>query len=145
MMKPSQACVDLVKSFEGFSAHAYPDPGTGGRPWTIGYGTTEHVELGDTVTDEEAASLLMNDLQLAADAVNDLVEVDLRQNQFDALCSFVYNLGRHSFECSTLLACINSDKIAAAAMQFGRWNKANGQVMPGLTRRREAERRLFES
>ena len=140
-MKPSTACLEFVKSFEGFREHAYYDTG---HVLTIGYGTTEHVQLGDTVTEKEACELLANDLQEAADAVNDLVDVELSQSQFDALCSFVYNVGRSAFAGSTLLKLVNQSQFDAAAPQFDRWNHDNGVVIAGLTRRRAAERAMFE-
>ena len=142
-MKPSQACLDFVKQYEGFRANAYKD--TGGV-WTIGYGTTEYVEPGDTVTKDQACDLLANDLQEAADAVDDLVEVELTQHQYDALCSFVYNCGRSAFANSTLLKMINAGRpIKDCAPQFDRWIKDNGKVIAGLVARRKAEREMFES
>ena len=142
-MKPSQACVDFVKQFEGFSAHAYKD---GGGVLTIGYGHTEYVDLGDTVTQEEARDLLRQDLQEAADAVDDLVDVELTQNQYDALCSFVFNVGREAFRNSTLLKMINQGRsVKDCGPQFDRWIKDNGKVISGLVRRRQAEREMFES
>lgn len=142
-MKPSQACIDFIKSFEGFKAHAYLCPA---GVWTIGYGTTEYVEPGDTVTEEEACELLRKDVQEAADAVDDLVDVELTQSQYDALCSFIYNVGRSAFSNSTMLKMLNRGASAMEiAPQFDRWIKANGQVLPGLTRRRAAEREMFES
>lgn len=141
-MKPSQACIDFIKEFEGFRAKAYLC--SAGVP-SVGYGHTEYVDLGDEVTEEEAEELLRQDVQEAADAIDDLVEVELTQNQYDAIASFVYNIGREAFRNSTLLRLINADCIDAAAAQFGRWNKAGGVVVAGLTRRREREREMFES
>ncbi len=141
-MKPSQACIDLVKSFEGFSSTAYKCPA---GVWTIGYGTTEYVDPGDVVTEEEAEQMLYEDLLNASKAIEELVDIDLTQEQYDALVSFVYNVGREAFRQSTLLKLINSNNMPAAALQFSRWNKANGKVLPGLTRRRLAERQLFEA
>ena len=140
-MKPSKACVDFVKSFEGFKADAYLCPA---GVWTVGYGTTENVESGDTVTEEQAESLLYNDLLEASDSINDLVDVDLTQTQYDALCSFVYNIGREAFRNSTLLRLLNRGDYSGAAKQFPRWNKADGKVLAGLSRRRDAEQRMFE-
>lgn len=141
-MKPSQACIDFIKSFEGFKPHAYLCPA---GVWTIGYGTTEYVTPGDTVTEEEACDLLRQDVHEAADAVDDLVDVELTQSQYDALCSFIYNVGRSAFENSTLLKMLNQGKSAKEiGPQFLRWNKAGGQVLTGLTRRREDEKRMFE-
>ena len=135
-MKPSQACIDFVKQFEGFSATAYKD---GGGVLTIGYGHTEYVDLGDTVTEDEARDLLRQDLQEAADAVDDLVDVELTQNQYDALCSFVFNVGREAFRNSTLLKMINQGRpVKDCAPQFDRWIKDNGKVISGLVRRRQA-------
>ena len=142
-MKPSPACIDLVKSFEGFRPHAYLCPA---GVWTIGYGTTEYVELGDTVTEEQACDLLRQDVQEAADAVDDLVDVELTQQQYDALCSFIYNVGREAFRNSTLLKMLNQGRaIKDIAPQFDRWIRAGGNVLPGLVKRRAAERKMFES
>ena len=140
-MKPSQACIDFIKSFEGFRAKAYMD--LAGIP-TVGYGHTEYVDLGDEVTEEEACELLRQDVQEAADAIDDLVDVELTQNQFDALTSWIYNCGREAFRNSTLLKLLNSGHSnEAVAAQLLRWNKANGVVVAGLARRREAEKRMF--
>jgi lysozyme len=139
-MIPSPACIEFVKSFEGFQANAYKCPA---GVWTIGYGTTEYVQPGDTVTEAEAERLLYNELLSCSDAVCDLVDVDLEQHQFDALCSFIYNVGRSAFSGSTLLKLINAGNFSAAAAQFQRWNKGGGKVLAGLSRRREAEREMF--
>ena len=141
-MKPSQDCIDLVKEFEGFSETAYQCPA---GVWTIGYGTTTGVTSGYTVTEQEAEELLMEDLTESSKAVEELVDIPLTQEQYDALVSFVYNVGREAFRQSTLLRLLNANNIAAAALQFSRWNKSNGKVLPGLTRRRLAERQLFET
>jgi len=76
--------------------------------------------------------------------VNYHVTVEMTQNQFDALCSFVYNCGAGNFRASTLLKLLNQGAYKAAAQQFLRWDKANGKVLPGLTKRRAAEKALFE-
>ena len=142
VVKPSEACIDFIKSFEGFRANAYLCPA--GVP-TVGYGHIEYVTLGDTVTEEEACELLKQDVQEAADAVDDLVDVELTQGQYDALCSFIYNLGRTVFANSTLLKMLNQGKSAKeVGPQFLRWNKSKGTVLTGLTRRREDEKRMFE-
>lgn len=141
-MKPSQACVDLVKSFEGFRAEAYKCPA---GVWTIGYGTTEDVYPGDVVDEREAEELLMNDLLDASKAIDDLVDVPVTQGQYDALTSFVYNVGREAFRSSTLLKLLNAGNVDGAMKQFQRWNKAGGTVLAGLTKRRAAEATLFVS
>ena len=140
-MKPSQACVDLVKEFEGFRPTAYLCPA---GVWAIGYGTTENVDPGDEVTEQEAEEMLMDDLLEASKAIDDLVDVELTQQQYDALTSFVYNVGRDAFRNSTMLRLLNAGDYDGAAKQFPRWNKGGGRVLAGLTRRRRAERQVFE-
>lgn len=140
-MKPSQDCVDLVKSFEGFQSKAYKCPA---GVLTIGYGTTENVQAGDVVTETEAEEMLRNDLLDASKAVDELVDVELSQNQYDALVSFIYNVGREAFRNSTMLKLINAGKPAKdIGPQFERWVRAGGAVLTGLKKRREAERSLF--
>jgi lysozyme len=144
-MKLSQAGRDLIAEFEGLRLEAYPDPGTGGEPWTIGVGSTSpKVKPGDTITTEEAWSRFEADIAPCEDAVNRHVTKPLSQNQFDALVSFVFNLGAPNFIGSTLLRRINAGMAIEAGPQFDRWIYANGKVLPGLVRRRKAERALFE-
>jgi lysozyme len=142
----SQAGIELIKQFEGCELHAYPDPGTGGDPWTIGYGHTgPDTKKGRTVTLQEAEDLLKQDLRKFEQGVSQLLTVSVTQPQFDALVSFAYNCGLQNLKTSTLLRLCNQGDKAAAAEQFARWNKAAGKVMAGLTRRREAEKALFLS
>lgn len=143
-MQTSQRGVDLIKSFEGLSLTAYPDPGTGGAPWTIGYGHTKGVKPGMKITAAWAEELLRDDLAEFEAAVNGLVKVRLCQHQFDALVSLAFNIDARAFSDSTLLRLLNSGMYDDAALQFQRWNKAGGRVLAGLTRRRMAERKLFE-
>lgn len=143
-MKTGDEGLELIKGFEKLELEAYPDPGSAdGRPWTIGYGTTEGVQEGDVCTEEQAEEWLALDLENAENVLRNSVKVGLNQNQFDALVSFVYNVGAAAFKGSTLLRKLNNGSYIAAAAEFGRWNKNNGKVMRGLTRRREAEERLF--
>ena len=143
-MKTSKAGKDLIKMYEGFRAQAYICPA--GVP-TIGFGTTrirgKSVELGMKVTTDEANVFLDEDLKSFEDAVNNFVKVEINQNQFDALVSFTYNVGVTNMKNSTLLKLLNQSKYDEAAEQFLRWNKANKKVLPGLTRRRTAEKNLF--
>lgn len=141
-MKISEVGLDLIKSHEGFRSDAYLCPA---GVWTIGYGHTGDVEEGQSVTEEEAEELLLQDVAFAEDAVNSLVEVELSQQMFDALVCFIYNVGVGAFEQSTLLRFLNQGQMEEAAEQFLRWNKAGGKELTGLTRRREAERDLFLS
>jgi lysozyme len=145
---PSQAGAQglaLIKHFEGLRLEAYPDPASGGVPWTIGYGHTAGVRPGDEISQAEADAMLVADLRVAETSVRRLVKVALSQNQFDALTSFEFNLA--SLATSTLLRVLNGGDYHGAADQILRWDKAtiNGvlQPMPGLTRRRRSERHLF--
>lgn len=135
----------LVKEFEGLETTAYPDPGNllTGEPWTIGYGHTGGVRKGDTCTEEQATEWLRQDLKAAEGAVKHLVDVVLSQNQFDALVSFVFNCGAAAFGGSTLLRLLNQGSYVDAADQFPRWNRGASGPLPGLVRRRSAERALF--
>ena len=140
-MQPSDACYALIQQFEGCQLTAYKDPV---GIVTIGYGHTgADVTEGLTITPEYAQTLLKSDVQWAANAVNTLVHVPLNQNQVDSLTSLVYNIGVRQFSQSTLLALINKGQLQQAADQFELWIHAGGQVLPGLVRRRAAERQLF--
>lgn len=144
-MRTSQKGFDLIKSAEGLRLTAYPDPATGGDPWTIGYGTTRGVKQGMRITVDQADQYLKADVARFEPELANLVKVPLTQNQWDALMSFVYNLGSANLASSTLLKLLNVGDYARAAEQFPRWNKAAGKEMPGLTKRRLAERSLFLS
>jgi lysozyme len=133
----------LIKSFEGLKLRAYPDPASGGAPWTIGFGTTKDVLPGMIITRAQAEALLRRDLSRIEREVNRLVKVEINQNMFDALVSFAHNLGIGSLKRSTLLKKLNQGDLRGAADQLLRWNRARGRTMAGLTRRREAERDLF--
>jgi GH24 family phage-related lysozyme (muramidase) len=131
----------LVKEFEGCQLEAYLCPA--GVP-TIGYGHTFAVEMGQTISEAEADALLRKDLKDAEESVDLLVAVPINDNQFSALTSFVFNVGSGAFERSTLLSMLNAGAGAETVVaQFLRWNKASGEELPGLTRRRHAERALF--
>ena len=149
-MQTSHEGIALIKGFEGCRLTAYPDPGTGGAPWTIGYGWThpidgKPVKPGMTIDQETADRLLKTGLVSYENDVLKLVRVRLTKGQFDALVSFAYNVGSRALSTSTLLKKINAGDIKGAADEFLRWNKAGGKVLNGLTRRREAERALFLS
>lgn len=132
----------LIKRFEGFRAEAYKCPA---GVWTIGYGHTYGVKEGDRVSEEYATELLRKDVASAEAAVNTYVNSVIGQSQFDALVSFVFNCGSGNFRNSTLLKVVNSTprSFAEVRRQFMRWNKAGGKVLPGLTRRREAEADMY--
>ncbi len=136
----SQNGVDLIKSFEGLRLNSYQDSA---GVWTIGYGHTAGVGPGQTITREQAESLLRQDVQWAQDAVRDNVDVPITQNQFDALVSFTFNVGAGAFGSSTLLSKLNGGDYAGAQQEFGRWVHAGGQRLEGLVRRRGDEAALF--
>lgn len=150
-MQVSQNCLDLIKRFEGFRSSAYLCPA--GIP-TIGYGTTLYpnglkVQMADTVTQSEAEDFLLGSVLYFSKAVNSVVNVKLNQNQFDALVSFVYNIGVGAFTNSTMLRLINNNDLVTASNEFPRWDKAtvNGKKvsLPGLVTRRKAEKDLFDT
>lgn len=139
----NDAGVALVREFEGCRLDAYRCPA--GIP-TIGYGATgPDIRMGMKWTQEEADERLAEDLARFAEGVERLVLVDLTDNQFAALVSFAYNVGLGALAGSTLLRKLNADDFQGAADQFARWNKGGGRVLPGLVRRRAAERDLFLS
>ena len=145
-MKTSDKGVALIKQFEGFRSKPYLCPA--GVP-TIGYGSTYYpdgkkVTLRDNpVTEADATAMLRSMLVRYENGVDRYVQVPITQGQFDALVSFAYNVGLSALKGSTLLRLVNERNFVGAAAQFSRWNRAGGKVLPGLTRRREAERKLF--
>lgn len=143
-MKPSANAYNLVKASEGLRLSAYPDPGTGGAPYTIGYGSTHGVKKGMTISPTDATVRLAEDMTEAADAINRLVTAAINQNQFDALCSLVFNIGQANFKGSTLLKALNKGDTQASAKEFDRWVYASKKKLPGLVARRKLERALFE-
>lgn len=147
LLKTSDAGLALIKVSEGLETEAYPDPGNRitGEPWTIGYGHTRGVRRGDTCTEAQATEWLREDLHGAEAAVRHLVDVPLTQKQFDALASFVFNIGTAAFGNSTLLRLLNAGDAAGAAEQFKRWNRGADGPLPGLVARRAAEANLFRS
>ncbi len=145
----NQAGLQLVKEFEGLAKRlpdgriaAYLD--AVGIP-TIGYGHTQDVQLGHMIDVKKAEALLLDDLQIAESGVEDLVKVSLSDNQFSALVSFAFNVGTGALARSTLLKHLNRGDYKGAADQFLRWVRAGGRKLPGLVRRRQAERKLFLS
>ena len=139
-MKISNTGIDLIKHFEGCETEAYLCPA--GVP-TIGYGHIKGVQMGDVITEAQAHEMLVVELDEYESYINDLVTVSLNQNQFDAMVSWVYNLGGGNLRASTLLKVLNSGDYAGVPAQIMRWNKAGGKVLEGLTRRRQAEADLF--
>ncbi|MHA7064050.1 lysozyme [Azospirillum argentinense] len=136
----------LVRHFEGLYLKAYLCPA--GVP-TIGYGHTAGVRMGQTINGLQAEVFLRADMAEAARDVDRLVKVPLTDRQRGALASFVFNLGAGALQTSTLLRLLNQGDYAGAAGQFGRWVFAtvNGEKvqLPGLVKRRAAEKALFET
>ncbi len=151
-MAPDQACFALIQEFEGCAKKqadgtyaAYPDPGSGGDPWTIGWGSTgPDIKPGVVWTQQQCDDRLASSVtQFAAGVSNAIGAATTTQNQFDAMVSFAYNVGVANLASSTLLKLHKAGDFAGAQAQFARWNKASGQVLPGLTRRRAAEAALY--
>jgi lysozyme len=145
-MKLNQAGIDLMHQFEGLKLDAYLCPAN--IP-TIGYGNTYYedgkkVKIGDKITKERAESLFLSVAEDFAKRVRGLLKKDLNENQFSALVCLAYNIGVANLNKSTLLKKVNvnpSDPTINA--EFLKWNKAGGKVLAGLTRRREAESKLY--
>ena len=140
-MKISQYGIDLIKHFEGCELEAYQ---CAAGVWTIGYGHTKGVQPGDQWSEDHANHMLEVELEEYENYVSTAVTVPLSQNQFDALVSWVYNLGNGNLTSSTMLKVLNSGDYAGVPAQIKRWNKAGGKVLEGLTRRRQAEADMFE-
>lgn len=141
-MRPSQACVNLVRGFEGCRLTAYQDSV---GVWTIGVGHTGGIQPGQTCTQEQADQWLADDLERAAQGVAAVLQVPVTQGQFDALVSFAYNLGVGALSKSTLLRLLNEGKADAASSEFPKWSFAGGKFVDGLHRRRLAEQEMFRS
>ncbi len=140
-MNISEEGISLIKKFEGCELEAYQDAV---GVWTIGYGHTKNVQEGQVIKQEEAESMLLHELLEYCDYVEKAVEVDLTQNQFDALVSWTYNLGPSNLNRSTMLKVVNANNMGEVPTQIKRWNKAGGKVLDGLVRRRKAEALMFE-
>lgn len=141
----SEQGFEIIREFEGFRTNAYLD--TGGV-WTIGFGTIKYpngtkVKAGDTCTRGQAELWLKNDCQWVDACLDKYVKVKINQNQFDALASFIYNVGETAFVKSTMLVYINKSQFSAAASQFDRWVFVNGEKEKGLANRRAKEKELF--
>ena len=140
--------LDLIKSFEGFSSDPYKCVA---GIWTIGFGsiygednkrvTSDH----PSVTESKATELMKRDLGAIEYKVSRLVKVPISSNQFSAICSFVYNVGSGAFQRSTARMKLNREDYQGCADEFLKWKYANKKVIPGLLRRRYAERDLFLS
>ena len=145
-MKLSNNGIAFIKREEGERLLAYPDSV---GVWTIGVGHTgtvggKPVTKGMTITQNQSTKLLLSDLAWVESAINGNVKVLLTQNQYDALCSFVFNVGRTAFVNSTLLKKLNAKDYTGAADQLLQWKRA-GSIADLLLPRRKRERGLFNS
>ncbi|MGM1187360.1 lysozyme, partial [Serratia liquefaciens] len=136
---------DFIKGFEDLRLVAYPDPGTGGKPWTIGWGHTKGVKQGDCITQEQAEQFLSDDLAVFELTANSAIKRPMTQNQFDAMVSLAFNIGGSAFAGSTLVKKFNAGDAKGAADEFPKWKNSGGKIMPGLVKRRAAERETFLS
>lgn len=141
-MKISRRGIALIAEFEGFRSTAYEDIAVPGL-WTIGYGFTRGVRPGHTMTREQADERLRAEIAEYEAGVMRACKVPPNQNQFDALCSFAWNVGVSGMAGSSVIRAHNRGDQQAAARAFALWNKAGGRVWPGLTRRRAAEAALY--
>lgn len=143
----------LCKPFEGYarrlpdgSCKAYPDPGTGGAPWTIGWGSTGSDIGPDTVwTEQQAEDAIAHHLEYFCAGVVRMSPVLLKQpaRRLAAIISFAYNCGLGNYRISTLKKRVDAENWTGAQEEIVKWNKAAGRVMKGLTRRRQAEAALL--
>ena len=141
-MKTSEVGKELIKEFEGCRQVAYQDSV---GVWTIGYGHTKDVYEGQLVIKKTCDKFLEEDLDEFEGYVNKLVKVELNQNQFDALVAWTFNLGPTNLNESTMLRKLNYGDYESVPDEMRRGNKAGGEVLNGLVRRRDAEANLFSS
>lgn len=144
----NEATINLIKGDEGCVLTAYPDPGTKGKPWTIGYGHTGLMSLpvvteGMVITQEQADAYLRGDLQVAGAQVAKLVTVPLNDNQFGALVSFYFNVGEGTFVKSSVLVYVNQKRFNEVVGRLALYRLGGGHVLNGLVKRRHQEGLLW--
>ena len=143
-MKISDNGISLLEKFEGFKSHAYLCPA---KVWTIGIGTTSikgvPVKSGDTCTKEQAYQYVRDYFVKEIYPIFDDIKAPLTQNQFDALCLLIYNIGTGAFKSSTLLKKLNRLDYIGASDEILKWNKVKGRAVKGLTLRRQQELSLI--
>lgn len=145
-MKTSSEGIAVMMYFENCRLTAYPDPATGGDPWTIGVGDTgPDVVEGLTITKSEALARFANRLAREFEpGVERALRIPATQCQADAMICLAFNIGLGNFARSTLVAMFNDGDMIMASREFLNWNRAGGKVMLGLRRRRAAEQALFD-
>lgn len=144
--------IALIQKWEGYAndlgdgrVQAYPDPASGGVPWTIGWGSTgPDITKGTIWTREKAQHRFLAHVdEFSAGVTRNVGNAPTTQAQHDAMCSLAYNVGLANFAGSTLLKKHKAGDYAGAADEFARWNRAAGKVMTGLTNRRADEAKLY--
>lgn len=159
VVRINKAGLELIKRNEGCVLKAYPDPASpravnkrktgvdnpklSGAPWTIGYGHTRDVKEGQVISLHQAEEMLKSDLELFYEPDVAKLAPKATENQFAALVSFAYNLGVDALAKSSLLKKFKAGDVQGAAAEFMKWKYAQGQVLPGLVKRRAEERSLF--
>ena len=139
-LETSESMIAVIKKFEGLRLKAYKCPA---GVYTIGYGHTENVNADSEISELMADQILRKDLKKFEQAINDM-DLPLLQCEFDALVSFVFNVGIGNFNKSTLKKLLLQKKFFYAAKEFDKWVFANGKKLPGLQNRRNKERKIFE-
>lgn len=139
-MQLSEKGKSLIKKYEGLKLSAYKCPA---GVWTIGYGHTTGVFEGQKIIQKQADDFFEQDIKQFEKIISELCKVPLKQSQYDALVSFVYNIGKNAFANSTLLKMLNEKDFVGAGNQFARWVYADGKKLSGLVKRREEEKNLF--
>lgn len=144
----NEAGLDLIKRAEGEVLHVYPDPGTHGRPYTAGVGhagkDVQSMKIGDPITQQQSDDWLRQDLAGTCKAVDSFAQgISLTDNQFAALVSFAFNVG--GWRQTPLFRYIRDNRLGDAAEEFHKYDHAAGKVLAGLTKRRAAEKALFNS
>jgi lysozyme len=132
--------LNLIKQFEGLALKAYKCPA---NVWTIGYGHTAKVKENDICTEEQAEQFLLDDLENTYQCIYNMVKRPINDNQFSALCCFIYNVGCNNYRLSRMKILIDAGEFKKAANEFGKWINAKGKILPGLVSRRREERKLF--
>ena len=139
VMKISEAGIKLICKWEEFRDYAYVWPA---GLWTIGYGHTGGVKPTDKIDLAQGEAYLRQDLEIVERCLNAL-KLELNQNQYDALCSLIFNIGTGKFKRSTMLKYLKTKQYDKASAEFLKWRKANGKVLKGLEARRKDEQELF--
>ena len=141
-MKTSYKGIEFIKAFEKFSPKIYICP-AGYK--TIGYGhlIKNFENINGSINHDQALNLLKEDLHISESAIHRLTYVKLKQNQFDMLVSFTFNLGAGAFQRSTLRAKVNREEHEYVPMEFIRWVYASNKILPGLIKRRRAEAEIY--